>query len=75
LDIDAEVGHTRAVAASGGKRDRMESQPMEFFQAVRQGYLNLAAAEPERFRLVDADQSIEKVSAEIWSVCESLLSK
>lgn len=65
LDLDAETGHARAVAASGGKEDRMESQPMEFFRVVRQGYLDLAAAEPDRFAVIDASLSVEDVARSI----------
>ena len=65
LDLDAETGHARAVAASGGQGDRMESQPLAFFQAVRQGYLDLAAKEAERIAVIDASAGIEDVAARI----------
>lgn len=65
LDLDASVGHARAVATSGALKDRMESQPLAFFEAVRQGYLNLARAEPGRIVVIDASAGIEDVSAAI----------
>lgn len=65
LDLDVEVGHSRAVVASGGKEDRMEAQPMEFFRSVRQGYLDLAREEPERIAVIDASVSIDEVTAAI----------
>lgn len=65
LDLDAETGHARAVRASEGKEDRMEAQPMSFFRAVRQGYLDLAAQEPERFAVIDASVSVEDVERAI----------
>lgn len=65
LDLDAEIGHTRAVAASGGEADRMELQPLAFFEAVRRGYLDLADAEPERIAVVDASASIDVVATAI----------
>ena len=68
LDLDAAVGHARAVAASGSKGDRMESQPLSFFEAVRQGYLDLARAEPDRITVIDASVGIEDVSAAIVRV-------
>lgn len=65
LDLDAATGHARAVAASGNQHDRMESQPLAFFEAVRRGYLELAAAEPDRIAVIDAGQGIEEVTAAI----------
>ena len=65
LDLDAETGHARAVAASGGQGDRMESQPLAFFQTVRQGYLVLAANEPERIAVIDASAGINEVADRI----------
>lgn len=65
LDLDAEKGHSRAVAASGPEVDRMESQPLAFYQAVRRGYLDLAAAEPGRIAVIDASAGIDAVAARI----------
>ena len=65
LDLDAATGHARAVAASGNQHDRMESQPLAFFEAVRRGYLDLAAAEPDRIAVIDAGRSVEEVTAAI----------
>lgn len=61
LDLDAATGHARAVAASAGTHDRMESQPLAFFESVRQGYLDLAAREPERIAVIDASATVEEV--------------
>ena len=70
LDMDAAAGHARALAAEGGTPpDRMEDQPMEFFESVRKGYLDLAAADPGRFRVVDATGSIEALEKSIWEAC------
>lgn len=65
LDLDAATGHARAVKASGAKEDRMESQPLAFFEAVRHGYLELAAAEPERIAVIDASAGIDEVTAAV----------
>ncbi len=71
LDLDASTGHARALAASGGQHDRMESQPLAFFETVRRGYLDLARAEPERIAVVDASAGVEEVFASILRVFES----
>ena len=67
LDLDVQAAWQR-IHATGRELDRMESQPPEFFEKVRQGYLSLAKAEPERFRVVDASQSPEMVHEHIWSL-------
>jgi len=73
LDLDAEVGHSRALAANEGTEDRIESQPPAFFSAVRRGYLELAAEEPGRIAVVDASADVEAVAAEIERLCEERL--
>ncbi|GAH95231.1 unnamed protein product, partial [marine sediment metagenome] len=45
-----------------------------FHQRVRQGYLKLAANDPERWLVVDASQSKVKISQIIWQRVEQLLS-
>jgi len=65
LDLDAATGHARALSSRGAKSDRIEDQPLAFFQKVRQGYLDLAAAEPERIEVIDASRGIEEIAAEI----------
>ncbi|MFK5922848.1 MAG: dTMP kinase [Verrucomicrobiota bacterium] len=64
LDMDAKQGHARAQAASqaAGQFDRMEDQELDFFERVRQGYLDLAKEEKERIVVIDAAKSIEEVS-------------
>jgi len=54
-------------------RDRMEEADREFFERVETGYQAIAAAEPERVRLLDASQSVEAVSQRIWELVAPLL--
>ena len=63
MDLPVELGMERA-----GKRsapDRFESEALGFFERVRQGYLKIAAAEPERVRVIDASLSLPEVSMAI----------
>jgi len=47
------------------REDRFEREEIEFHERVRAGFLEMARAEPARFRVIDASRSIEKVSADI----------
>ena len=66
IDLPPEIGLARVHARSDGQLDRMENEAIEFFQAVRRGYLNLAKSEPKRFLVLDGSQSVEKLEIQIW---------
>jgi dTMP kinase len=53
------------LARGRGGRDRIERQDLEFHQRVAQGFLDLAAAEPERFVVIDAAAPPDRVAAEV----------
>lgn len=60
--LDLEVAASRARTDSRGQqRDRFEREDDAFFEKVRRGYLELAAAQPERFLVIDADHSPEEI--------------
>jgi len=71
IDLPPEIGLARVHARSDGKLDRIEQEAIEFFQAVRQGYLALAASEPERFVVFDGSCSIEATADKIWDLVRS----
>jgi len=64
LDADPKIAITRR-AAAGEKADRLEREAAEFHERVRAEYLKLAAAEPERFLVLDATQPIDALHAQI----------
>ena len=71
MDLPVELGLERA-----GRRstpDRFESQALEFFERVRGGYLALAAAAPERYRVIDAARSFSEVSQQVTGVLDDFL--
>ena len=72
LDMPVEAGLARK---KGKKRDRFEQENIAFHQRVRQGYHELSRAEPDRWLVVDAGQSREKVAGIIWRKISQLLSK
>lgn len=68
LDLPVEVGLARAASRSGspaGAEDRYERMDIEFHQRLRDGFLAIAAAEPERCVVVDAARDIEDVFAAV----------
>ena len=73
LDLDPETGLARVRARSDGNLDRMEREPLEFFRAVRQGYLDLAQSEPERIQVLDANLDPETLHQKIRNVIEPSL--
>ena len=74
IDLPPEIGLARVHARSDGQLDRMEQEAIEFFEAVRKGYLDLAAEEPERFVLLDGSLKIEELSQQIWAATAAKLS-
>jgi dTMP kinase len=71
LDMSVEAGLARK---RGKKQDRFEQENIAFHQRVREGYLKLAADEPERWLVVDATQSKGKIAKIIWQKVNQLLS-
>ena len=61
LDVDVETSQKRV----GAEKDRMESAGIEFFERVRQGYLEIAKQEPERVKVVDSTKTINEIHKEI----------
>lgn len=59
FDLPVADGMARAVAR--GKLDRFEQEQHDFFEKVRQAYLQRASDDPERFRLVNAQQALPEV--------------
>ena len=70
LDAPADIGMQRTM--NRGYSDRMESEDISFYERVRKGYLNLANEEPNRFRVIDATQSLQKVQEDIKNHLDSL---
>ena len=72
LDLPVEVGLTRARGRSGVAADRFEAEAAEFFERVRQGYLQIARAQPKRVRVIDAAAALPSVTQQVTRVLESL---
>ncbi|MFM6981297.1 MAG: dTMP kinase [Microbacteriaceae bacterium] len=74
LDLDPAAGRTRLDAART-RFDRLEAEKLEFHQLVRAAYLDMAAAEPERFLVLDATLAPEELNAAIIARIDSLMGR
>lgn len=76
LDCPVELGLSRTAqrqsnaGSARGREDRFEREKMEFHEKVRAGFLAIACAEPERFRVIDAARPMEQVSREIQIIVD-----
>ncbi|MDH1443797.1 dTMP kinase [Pseudomonas sp. GD03721] len=71
FDLPVEIGLARAAAR--GRLDRFEQEGRGFFEAVREAYLQRAAQAPQRYRVLDAGQSLAQVQADIDTLLPTLL--
>ncbi len=73
FDLPVEVGLARASAR--GRLDRFEQEGRTFFDAVRHAYLERAAAEPQRYRIIDAAQTLSEVQVALDALLPELLER
>ena len=77
LNNYATDGHKPDLAriAANGEREvnRLDLEKLDMHQRVRQGYLDLAEAEPERIKRIDASQTLEEVVEDTWEIIKSYL--
>lgn len=71
LDLDAAKAAERR-SKTGEAADRLEQEKLEFFESVRDEFLKLAAAEPNRFLVVSADASPEEIFVHIKKKLDEL---
>jgi len=70
LDLDASISLSRrrqAHQAEAGELNRMDRQTIEFYHRVRRGYLEMIAAEPQRWRVIDASPP----TAAVWEAIQN----
>ena len=72
LDLEASKAQARR-SKTGEAPDRLEREKIEFFETVRQAFLDLAAAEPKRWLVIDAEQSVEEMQQQIQARVAGLL--
>jgi dTMP kinase len=68
LDVPVEIGMQRAAARRGaGAADRFEAEGVKFHEGLRDAYRQIAAAEPQRCVLIDANAAPGVVAARVWT--------
>lgn len=72
FDLPVEEGRRRALARAAHERDRLDAEDAAFHTRVRDAYLRIAAAEPERVRVVDASGSVEETHSRVMSIVAPL---
>ncbi len=72
LDLPVEDGLKRAAGRGGGEA-RFEAKGAEFHRRLRQGFLDIAAAEPDRCVVIDSTRPQDKVEAAIWKAVKERL--
>ena len=79
FDCPVEIGLSRTAqrqsqAITGvGREDRFEREKVEFHERVREGFLELARAEPHRFRIIDAARSVDEIARELENIIDQEL--
>ena len=72
LDLPVATGFARA-AARGAATDRYEGQARDFHERLRLGFLQLAAADPARYAVIDATPDADAVATAVWQLVQSRL--
>ena len=68
FDVDVETSMKRV----GKEKDRMESAGVEFFNKVRNGYLEISKQEPERVKVINSSDTIENIHKQVVELVENL---
>ena len=70
LDLEPEAARERQIRRSlppgAGSFDRMEAEPIDFFERVRQGFFDVAKAHPHRVKIVSAAGTIDQTADVVW---------
>ena len=77
FDLPVDESQRRAARRSdrGHKRDRLDAEDAAFHTRVRDAYLRIAAAEPERVRVIDAAGSVQETQAQVMRIVMPFLEK
>ncbi|NLL83866.1 MAG: dTMP kinase [Lentisphaerae bacterium] len=77
FDVDTKTSlhrvRSRKTKLPAGAKDRFESEPSEFHRKIRDGFIALAAAEPERFKVLDTKKPLAQTQEMVWQIVAPLV--
>jgi dTMP kinase len=78
LTVSSEISELRLAMRQSSlpfMRDRMEEADKKFFERVAHGYEKIVAAEPQRIKILNAEQTVDVVCEKIWNLVQPILPK
>lgn len=75
LSIEKSLARTSSRPEDGKQNNRMDLETTDFYNRVRNAYLGIAKKEPRRFRVIDANGSIEEIQSQVVEVVMEFLEK
>lgn len=73
LPVETALLRTNVRSEAGEQKNRMDKEKADFYERVRASYLELAAKESKRFRVIDASRSVEEIHAEVLETLTKFL--
>lgn len=73
ISVENALRRMRDRTEVGERVNRMDVETAEFYSRVREAYLGIAAKEPKRFRVIDANGSVEEIQARVVEMVEPLV--
>ena len=73
LPIEKALGRTNSRSDDGERKNRMDMETSDFYSRVRKAYLEIAETEPERFRIVEASDSVEEIHKQVLKIVTNFL--
>lgn len=73
FDLEPSIGLARIAANRSDEINRLDAESLAFHEQVRAGYLQIAKRNPERMHIINADQPIEAVVNDVWTILYNML--
>ena len=75
ITVENAIRRMQARHEEGERRNRMDAETDDFYRDVRKAYFRVAKAEPKRFKILDANGSIEDTHARVVEIIDGFLAK
>lgn len=73
ISVEKALERTHTRDRSGEQKNRMDLETAEFYKAVRDSYLGINKREPKRFKIIDANGSIDEIQKNVWETVTKFL--